>query len=159
MSSTRTTSANAVVTRLVSQIPTSVLAASTDPLRLTWQVSTSDQGLRQRAYEVQAADSDGFDALLATTGIVDSDDQVAVPAPGAPLESREVRHYRVRIRTDIGWSDWSATLRIEAGLLESSDWTAIGITMPEDPGRSQQGPPPLLRRAFEVPGPVRRARV
>ena len=159
MSSTRATSANAVVTRLVSQIPTSVLAASADPLRLTWQVSTSDQGLRQRAYEVQAADSDDFDAVLATTGVVDSDDQVAVPAPGAPLESREVRHYRVRIRTDIGWSDWSSTLRIEAGLLESSDWTAVGITIPDDPGRSRQAPPPLLRRAFEVPGPARRARL
>ena len=159
MSSTRTTSANAVVTRLVSQIPTSVLVASADPLRLTWQVSTSDQGLRQRAYEVQAAASDAFEAVLATTGVVDSDDQVAVPAPGAPLKSREVRHYRVRIRTDIGWSDWSSTLRIEAGLLGSSDWTAIGITIPDDPGRARQAPPPLLRRAFEVPGPARRARL
>ena len=159
MSSTRATSANAVVTRLVSQIPTSVLAASADPLRLTWQVSTSDQGLRQRAYEVQAADSDDFETVLATTGVVDSDDQVAVPAPGAPLESREVRHYRVRIRTDIGWSDWSSTLRIEAGLLGSRDWTAIGITIPDDPGRARQAPPPLLRRAFEVPGPARRARL
>ncbi len=126
---------------------------------MTWQVSTSNPGLRQRAYEVQAAASDAFEAVLATTGVVDSDDQVAVPAPGAPLNSREVRHYRVRIRTDIGWSDWSATLRIEAGLLGPSDWTAIGITSPDDPGRARQAPPPLLRRAFEVPGPVRRARL
>ena len=139
MSSTRTTSANAVVTRLVSQIPTSVLAASADPLRLTWQVSTSNQGLRQQAYEVQAADSDAFEAVLATTGVVDSDDQVAVPAPGAPLESREVRHYRVRIRTDIGWSDWSSTLRIEAGLLRSSDWTADRDHDPRRPRSSSAG--------------------
>ncbi len=159
MSSPRTTAENAVVTQLVSQIPTSVLVASADPLRLTWQVSTSDHGLRQLAYEVQAATSDAFEAVLATTGIVDSDDQVAVPAPGAPLKSREVRHYRVRIRTDVGWSDWSASLRIEAGLLEPSDWTAIGITIPDDPGRTRQASPPLLRRAFEVPGPARRARL
>jgi alpha-L-rhamnosidase len=158
MSST-TTSANAVVTRLVSQVPTSVLAASANPLRLTWQVSASDLGLLQRAYEVQAAARDDFDTVLATTGVVDSDDQIAIPAPGAPLESREVRHYRVRIRTDIGWSDWSSTLRIEAGLLRSSDWTAVGITIPDDPGRARQAPPPLLRRAFEVPGPVRQARL
>src|SRR4029079_17126161 len=108
-----------VVTRLISQVPASVLAASVDPIRLTWQVSTSDPGLRQRAYEVQAAGTDDFEGVLATTGVVDSDDQVAVPAPGAPLESRAVRHYRVRIRTDIGWSDWSSSLRIEAGLLRS----------------------------------------
>jgi alpha-L-rhamnosidase len=159
VSSTIPTPANAVVTGLVSQIPTSVLAASADPLRLTWQVSTSTPGLRQMAYQVQAADSDGFEPLLATTGIVDSDDQVAVPAPGAPLESREVRYFRVRIRTEIGWSDWSPTLRIEAGLLRASDWTAIGITIPDDAGRTRQAPPPLLRRTFEVPGPARRARL
>ncbi len=117
MSSTSTTSANAVITHLFSQIPTSVLVASADPIRLTWQITTASQGLRQLAYEVQAAASDAFEGGLATTGVVDSDDQVAIPAPGAPLESREVRHYRVRIRTDIGWSDWSSTLRIEAGLL------------------------------------------
>jgi alpha-L-rhamnosidase len=157
--SSRTNAEKAVVIDLVSQIPTSVLAASADPLRLTWQVSTADPGLRQRAYEVQAAASDAFEAVLATTGVVDSDDQVAVPAPGAPLNSREVRHFRVRIRTDIGWSDWSPTLRIEAGLLEPSDWSAVGITSPGDPGRARQAPPPLLRRAFEIPGPVRRARL
>jgi alpha-L-rhamnosidase len=159
VSSTGTTPANAVVTRLVSQIPTGVLVASADPLRLTWQVSTSTQGLQQLAYEVQAAASDAFEAGLATTGVVDSDDQVAIPDPGAPLKSREVRHYRVRIQTEIGWSDWSPTLRIEAGLLRSSDWTAVGITIPDDPGRTRQAPPPLLRRTFEVPGPSRRARL
>ena len=136
MSSPGTTAENAVVTQLVSQIPASVLVASADPIRLSWQVSTSNHSLRQLAYEVQAATSDAFEAVLATTSIVDSDDQVAVPAPGAPLKSREVRHYRVRIRTNIGWSDWSASLRIEAGLLEPSDWTAIGITIPDDPGRT-----------------------
>ena len=159
MSSPRTTAENAVVTHLVSQIPTSVLVAGADPIRLTWQVSISSEGLRQRSYEIQAAASDAFEAVLATTGVVDSDDQVAVPAPGAPLESREVRHYRVRIRTDIGWSDWSSPLRIEAGLLRSSDWTAVAITSPDDPGRARQAPPPLLRRTFDVPGPARRARL
>ena len=28
-------------------------------------------------------------------------------APGGPLRSREVRHLRVRVATDAGWSDWS----------------------------------------------------
>src|SRR4029079_839196 len=66
---------------------------------------------------------------------------------------------RVRIRTESGWSDWSSTLRIEAGLLRASDWTAVGITIPDDPGRTRQAPPPLLRRAFGMPGPARRARL
>ncbi len=159
MSSTRTTSANVVVTHLVSQIPTSVLVASADPLRLTWQVSTSDQGLRQLAYEVQAAASDAFEAVLATTGVVDSDDQVAVPAPGAPLESREIRHYRVRIRTD----DRMVRLELDASdrggsaPLERLDGGRDHD--PRRPGRARQAPPPLLRRAFEVPGPARRARL
>ena len=71
MSSPTTTAENAVVTGLVSQIPTSVLVAGADPIRLTWRVSTSDHVLRQQAYEVQAATSDAFKAVLTTTGIVD----------------------------------------------------------------------------------------
>ena len=54
-------------------------------------------------------------------------------APGGPLKSREIRHYRARIATEAGWSDWSPVLTVEAGLHEASDWAAEAVTLPGRP--------------------------
>jgi alpha-L-rhamnosidase len=63
------------------------------------------------------------------------------------------------VRTERGWTAWSPSLRVEAGLLEPTDWRARAITLPDDPGRERQSPPPILRREFEVPGTVEQARL
>ena len=97
--------------------------------------------------------------MLATTDQRDGDAQIAVPAPGGPLRSREVRHYRVRVRDVSGWSGWSDGLRIEAGLLEPGAWSARAITIPDDPGSRGQSPSPVLRREFDVPAPIASARL
>jgi alpha-L-rhamnosidase len=147
------------VVALRSQVPVGVLAIGAEPVRLTWRVEPATDTLHQLAYECEAAESDDFAAHVASTGPVESAEQVAVVAPGAPLRSREVRHYRVRIRTEAGWTAWSPTLRVEAGLLEASDWSAQAITLPDDPGRDGQAPSPVLRREFEVAGDVLAARL
>ena len=90
---------------------------------------------RQLAYEIEALRRDGSDAQLATSGEVDGDAQVAVAAPGGPLASREVRDYRVRVRSSAGWSAWSDAVRVEAGLLDAADWVGEAITLPGRPGR------------------------
>ena len=77
-------------------------------------------------------------------------DQVGVPAPGDPLQSREVRHLRVRVATSTGWTPWSPVLRVEAGLLSPGDWVAQAVTLPDDPGADRQSPSPLLRREFAL---------
>ena len=97
--------------------------------------------------------------MFATTDERDTDTQIAVPAPGGPLRSREVRHYRVRVRDVSGWSGWSEGLRIEAGLLEPGAWSAHAITIPDDPGSGRQAPSPVLRREFDVPAPIASARL
>jgi alpha-L-rhamnosidase len=148
-----------VVQRLRSQVPDGVLCIGADVPRLSWQVSASHGGLVQLGYELEAADSPTFESLLASTGPRDGDVQLAVPAPGGSLRSREVRYYRVRVRGASGWSGWSETLRVEAGLIEPGAWTARGITLPNDPGRSRQAPAPVLRRAFDIPKAVASARL
>ena len=148
-----------VVQRLRSQLPDGVLAFGAEQPRLSWQVSASHPGLVQLGYEIEASETLGFGPLLATTGERDGDAQVAVPAPGGRLRSREVRHYRVRVRDVSGWSGWSDPLRVEAGLLEAGAWSARAITLPDDQGSRGQAPSPVLRRAFDVPAPIASARL
>ena len=148
-----------VVQRIRSQLPDGVLAFGAEQPRLSWQVSASHPGLVQLGYEIEASESPGFETVLATTDQRDADAQVAVPAPGGPLRSREVRHYRVRVRDVSGWSGWSDGLRIEAGLLEPGAWSARAITLPDDPGSRGQSPSPVLRREFDVPAPIASARL
>ncbi len=85
------------------------------------------------------------------------DAQVAVVAPGGRMASREVRYYRVRVRSSEGWSPWSDALRQEAGLLEASDWIGEAITLPDDPGDdspvARAAPSPCIRG--RRPGPTR----
>lgn len=148
-----------VVTDLRSQVPDGVLTIGRGVTRLTWRVAPAVAGLEQLSYEIQVAASAGFETLTASSGVVDGAAQVAVPAPGPMLRSREVRYCRVRVRTARGWTDWSPVLRVEAGLLEASDWTALAVTLPDDPGADRQAPAPVLRHQFDLPADIVRARL
>ena len=148
-----------VVQRLRSQVPDGVLCIGAEVPRLSWQVSASHPGLVQLGYEIEASESPGFETVLASTGDRDGDSQLAVAAPGGALRSREVRQYRVRVRDSSGWSGWSEPLQVEAGLMEPGALTAHAITLPDDPGSQAQAPAPVLRREFDVPAPITRARL
>ncbi|HEY7103244.1 MAG TPA: family 78 glycoside hydrolase catalytic domain [Mycobacteriales bacterium] len=128
------------------------------PLRLDWSI-TSNTAERQVGYEIEAAPTPEFGTGVQGTGPVTGAGQLDVVAPGGPLRSREVRHLRVRVATDAGWSDWSEPATVEAGLLAPADWQAVAVTLPGDPGARQQSPIPLLRTAFELPAAPRRARL
>ncbi len=139
-------------------------AAGRAQLRVDWQVPL-ESGV-QTGYELQASADPGFGASPATTGVVASDAQLAVIAPGGPLTSREVRHLRLRVGTasapgsaDAQWSDWSAPVTVEAGLLAPGDWSAVGVTLADDPGAEQQSPSPLLRTEFALAEAPVRARL
>ena len=59
---------------------------------------------------------------------------------------------QVKVWTDLGESEWSDPLRLEAGLLGDEDWTARWIGADEDP-RPGQGSRPAywLRTTVDVP--------
>lgn len=147
------------ITDLRCQVPDGVLAIGAEAPRLTWRVSATDHGLTQLAYRVDVAGQPDFSGATDSSGVVESAAQVGVASPGGALRSREVRYYRVRIQTAAGWSEWSPTLRVEAGLLAADDWSAIAVTLPDDPGATRQAPAPLLRHPFELSGVVVRARL
>ena len=86
-------------------------------------------------------------------------DQVAVPAPDQPWPAGRSASTGSASRRSLGWTDWGPALRIEAGLLAPTDWTALAVTLPDDPGSERQAPPPVLRREFELPADVARARL
>jgi alpha-L-rhamnosidase len=141
------------------QMPVGVFAAGREPLRLTWRVDAEPPYPNQTAYQIEASSAADFATIVADSGVVEAADQVAVPAPGQPLHSREVRHFRVRIQTRHGWTDWGPTLRVEAGLLEPDDWVAQAITLSDDPGRDHQAPAPVVAREFDLPAAPASARL
>ena len=141
------------------QLPEEMLGIGPENLRLSWRVSPAISDLEQQTFEIQTSSTSGFETVLATSGVVESSDQVAVPAPGDPMRSREIRFARVRISTSLGWTEWSPVLRVEAGLHSTTDWRALAITLPADPGADSQSPSPILRREFEVAAEVVKARL
>ena len=147
------------VTSLTCQIAPGVLAARRDPIHLSWQIASPIPGDEQAAYEIQVSDSQTFEPLTAVSGVVAGRDQIHVVAPGPRLKSREVRFYHVRVESKGGWTEWSPTLRVEAGLLEPDDWRGLAITAADDEGSEHAAPSPLLRRAFDLPARAVSARL
>ncbi|MEU3937688.1 family 78 glycoside hydrolase catalytic domain [Streptomyces sp. NPDC029044] len=118
--------------------------------RLSWSLSSDRPGVLQHAYEVQVAAGPSFTGAV-SSGEVESGVVTDHPWPAGPLVSREARHWRVRVRTDLGWTRWSQPARVEAALLDDGDWTARPVHVPSDRGRTSPGPVPLLRREFDLP--------
>ncbi|MDX3457906.1 family 78 glycoside hydrolase catalytic domain [Streptomyces sp. ME02-8801-2C] len=118
--------------------------------RLSWSLTSERPDVLQHAYEVQVSAGLPFDDGPPGE-VVESGTVTDHPWPAEPLRSREVRFWRVRVRTDVGWTAWSDPARVEAALLDDADWVALPVHLPSDRGRTSPGPAPLLRREFELP--------
>ncbi|WP_045555530.1 alpha-L-rhamnosidase [Streptomyces sp. FxanaA7] len=118
--------------------------------RLSWSLSGERPGILQHAYEIEVSTGPSFDHAT-SSGEVVADTVTDLPWPAQPLASREVRYWRVRVRTDLGWTRWSDTARVEGALLDDVDWAARPVHLPDDRGRTSPGPVPLLRREFHLP--------
>ena len=127
------------------------LGLGTREPRLSWQLPADAR--EQLAYEL--ALDDGH-----STGWVTSRECVLHPWPGMPLASGERRAVRVRVRTDLGETDWSEWTHLEAGLLDPGDWKARWIR-PDEPDDLTPGfrPAFALRGTIEVPADVVSARL
>ncbi len=123
--------------------------------RLSWK-TTAPAGWRQRAYEV-ALSADG---RVETTALIADTDSVLVTWPFSPLTSRERAEVSVRVHGEDGsTSEWSTPAPVEAGLLREGDWIAsvVGPDWAEDAEALRR--PPRVRRAFDLVGPIARARL
>jgi len=139
--------------------------------RLSWNLVTSRQGARQRAYRIRVASS--LEKLLTgpadrwDSGRVDSPQTQHVVYQGRPLESRDACHWHVEI-----WDETDASARSEPaswtmGLLDRRDWNARWIaadpeTITRDPAAiapslAASGTPGVFRRGFDLSADVTRA--
>jgi alpha-L-rhamnosidase len=130
-----------------------VLGVGTGLPRLSWVVPDADAAFAQDAYEVEVR-RDGRDPAVARAA---SAEQVLVAWPAEPLASREAAGVRVRVGGGGAWSEWSEPATVEAGLLDSDDWTARFVS-PTDLGGIGD-PAPVLGASLRVPGAVAKARL
>ncbi|MGD2175997.1 MAG: alpha-L-rhamnosidase N-terminal domain-containing protein, partial [Candidatus Brocadiaceae bacterium] len=128
--------------------------------RLSWWVSDDRRGAVQSAYRILVASDpelleegrgDVWDS-----GKVASDRSIQVEYDGPELRSRQCCWWKLRTwDADDTPSPWSEAARWEMGLLRAEDWSAEWIGMPREEATEAAT---YLRRAFELDGPVVRAR-
>lgn len=117
--------------------------------RLSWRLPLG--ATRQVGYELRLDDGTWRSAR--------SDENLLVGWPGPPLASGERRTVQVRVETDLGLSDWSESLAVEAGLLEPTDWQGVWISPTDPPGPAGARAVYRLRGEFVADRPVRSARL
>ena len=126
--------------------------------RLSWTLDSAERGQMQSAYRILVAGS--AEALDAGTGDkwdsgkVESADSVNIAYEGAGLASAEQCVWKVKVwNKDGAESDWSEPATFEMALLDESDWAGKWI------GTARGVPAPLLRKTFDLPGAVKKARL
>ncbi|MDN4609861.1 glycoside hydrolase family 78 protein [Arthrobacter burdickii] len=129
-----------------------VLGINTATPRLSWFVPAADADYSQTAAEIEVVRGG-----VATVYPVSGPEQVLVPWPGSPLQSRESASVRIRVAHDQHWSDWSSPGAVEAGLFHPADWQAQFIT-PTRVG-AESTPAPILAASIDAPDRVVSARL
>lgn len=125
--------------------------------RLSWVLFAEERAQSQTAYQVLVASNERKLAVgegdLWDSGRVESDQCIHVAYDGKPLQSLMCAFWKVRVWDKNGKpSDWSETGMWQMGLLKPGDWKAKWI------GSGQPGPA-MLRKAFSLASPARRATV
>lgn len=131
--------------------------------RLSWQLTATERGARQAAYQIRVATAErslrAGSGLVWDSGRVSSDESLYRNYEGPPLKAGQRYFWQVRV-WDAGGraADWSEVAWWETGLFEAADWRATWIEpeLPEDPKKSE--PAPMLRRSFRLSGQPARAR-
>jgi len=143
---------------------TNPLGIDAAPPRLSWRLTSSQRNTVQAAYQVQVASNEAAlrrgTPLLWDSGKISSDASVWVDYGGPAPASRARYYWRVRVWDAKGHaSPWSPVAFWEMGLLQAADWTAGWVGPAQNPSDSLPSASPLLRRAFQLRGPVRSARL
>lgn len=120
--------------------------------RISWEL-TGEDAFSPTAYEVELSGGAG----AVTTAKVGSNEQVLVPWPFPPMQSRERATVRVRVAAGDTWTEWSEPATVETALLHPTDWTALFVT-PKEIG-DVGSPAPVVRGELNITGPVASARL
>ncbi|MFC4302261.1 family 78 glycoside hydrolase catalytic domain [Cohnella boryungensis] len=134
--------------------------------RLSWKLKSDDRGVLQSAYELEISEHPDFESVLWSSGKMEGEQSAHVELPGFEAHSRTRYYYRARVWAVSGkQSEWSQTAYFETGMLDNRQWQARWIGVAKPKGKAQSKPQtaeersPLLRKGFEIAGPVKSARI
>ncbi|MEY4499881.1 MAG: hypothetical protein RL319_869 [Actinomycetota bacterium] len=125
------------------------------PVEVSWKLRSSVSGLEQIGYRIQASSDPEFKRIVGDTFEQSGSSQFGISCPGPELKSREVRFFRVAVRTQNGWTTWSNPIQVETGLLHQSDFSAKFIGDNSITGE----PSPILRKQFLLSHAPKNARI
>ena len=127
--------------------------------RISWQLVSENRGILQAGYQLQVSEEENFTHILWDTGLVKSAQSIHVAYNGPELKSHTRYYFRVSVQVNKGNdSGWSQTAFWETGLLGIKEWKAEWIT-PAIDSEVMKEACPMLRKAFEVKGKVKTARI
>ena len=86
----------------------------------SWEIASSERGVRQNAYEIQVTDATG--ANVWNSGKVASSRQTDILYEGAPLQSRTQYHWTVTVYDQQYQTIKSNQTTFETGILTQSEW-------------------------------------
>lgn len=124
--------------------------------RLSWQMADDRRGAEQWSYQILVADDaaqlERGIGTLWDSGRVISNESIQVAYAGAPLRSRQIAYWKVRV-----WdkhdqpSPWSKTARWSMSLLSSDEWSAkwVGDPAGDEVPVTEPLPAVMLRKEFE----------
>ena len=124
------------------------------PPRLSWKLASDESGVAQTAYRIEAT-SNG--ETLWDSGRVESIESFEVPFGGRTPAPGERVDWTVTVWDNQGREHLSDPASFEAGW--HADWNASWIGGELMGGRRTMVPPPSVRRSFQVPGSVVKARL
>jgi alpha-L-rhamnosidase len=126
--------------------------------RLSWRTETDARDWQQRSYEIDAVDADSG-AEVWRSGRVASRESHLVAWDGAELASRQRVRWRATVEGSDGASATSEWATFELGLLDAQDRSAVFV-VPDAIAKADPAQPVAhLRREFDAPRDVVRARL
>lgn len=132
--------------------------------RLSWQILSGEENVKQSAYEIRVADSPSNlnkkNQLIWTSGKVENDQSVDVVYEGPALESIQRAWWQVRVWDNRNKaSDWSEPAFWETGILDAGAWEASWISMASEKETGGSKPCPYFRKEFTASKKIKSARV
>jgi len=131
--------------------------------RLSWVLNSETRGQRQRGFQVLVSSSEKYLAEdfgdLWDSGKVESGQSVQLEYEGKEPEPGQQCFWKVRVwDKDSKVTEWSSPAKWSIGLLDSTDWKAKWI-MRKDSSAESLYPLPIFRKAFDVRGGIKNAKV
>ncbi len=153
------------VTDLRTERMVSPMSLDTSTPRLGWRIESGKKAVMQTAYRIivsstaekaEALEGDLWDVTS------ESDRSQWVPYEGKALKSNTRCYWRVKVKTTVGETDWSAVAMWNIGLLTESDWRGRWIgwnhTMPWDVvAEHSKLSARYLRKEFDLDKDIRQA--